>query len=134
MPTQTPEELITPKLEVVRNEADSSSALVERPKARKRYVTVPAQKRKLWKSSSEDYDSSELSSPTKRSKKSVHERRGRMASPGSHRDGSHRDGQLNEESCRQPKERVSNLSRRELPPRIVSDLKGGLKITILQGN
>lgn len=57
-----------------------------------------------------------------------------MASPGSHRDGSHRDRQVNEESCRQPKERVSNLSRRELPPRIVSDLKGGLKITILQGN
>ena len=57
-----------------------------------------------------------------------------MASPGSHRDGSHRDRQVNEEPCRQPKERVSNLSRRELPPRIVSDLKGGLKITILQGN
>lgn len=134
VPPQTPEELMKPKLDVVRNEADSSSANTERPKTLKRYVTVPAQKRKRWKSSSEDYDSTEVFTLTKRGKKSAgHDRKSRRASPGSHRNGSHRDRQLIDEPYRLSKERVSRVSRPELPPRIVSDFKDGLKITILQG-
>lgn len=137
VPAQTPKEVVKPKEEVVRNAADSSSTIADRRQALKSYVTIPAQKRKRWKSSSEDYDdSSELSSPTKRSKKRAHERRSRRESSGRHRtaESSHKDRKISDERYKQPKEHVSRVLKSDDPPRIVSDFRGvSLKITILQG-